>query len=128
MLLQAHSGSRYLVLLMGIIVIGYAAYGMATSQEYDKRMRGLSAGFTGALDLTIMLGFANLLFGVGFYPQLGGHIVMMVFAATVAHVVHGIMKRRPDDQKSFAPHLIGALVALACVAGGIMALGKPIVG
>ncbi len=127
MLLMAHSGFRYLVLLLGLVVIAYAAYGMATGRPYDTRMRGLSAAFTGVMDLTVLLGFANLFTGM-FYPQLGGHIVMMVLATAVAHVVHGVMKRRPDDQRSYAPHLIGTVIVLGMVVAGIMAIGRPIVG
>jgi hypothetical protein len=127
MLLHAHSGFRYLVLLMGLVVIAYAAHGLVTKRPYDKRMRVLSAAFTGMIDLTVVLGFANIFAGI-FYPQLGGHIVMMVLAAAVAHVVHGVMKRRPDDKRSFAPHLIGTVVVLGMVAAGIMAIGRPIVG
>jgi hypothetical protein len=127
MLLQAHSGFRYLVLLMGLVVIVYAAYGMATNREYTRQMRALSALFTGVIDLTVLLGFATIFAGT-FYPQLGGHIVTMVLAAAVAHIVHGIMKRRPDDQRSFAPHLIGTVIVLGMVAAGIMAIGRPIVG
>lgn len=127
MLLYAHSGFRYLVLVMGCVVIAYTAYGLATGREYDKTMRILSAAFTGVVDLTVLLGFATLFAGI-FYPQLGGHIVMMVLAAVVAHVVHGVMKRRPDDQKSYTPHLVGTLVVLAMVVAGIMAIGRPIVG
>lgn len=128
MLLQAHSGFRYLVLLLGVLVVAYALYGAATKRPYDKQMRVLSAAFTGMVDLTVLLGFANLFFGIGFYPQLGGHIVMMLLAAVVAHVVHGVMKRRPDDKKSYTPHAVGALVVLGCVAAGIVAIGRPIVG
>ena len=50
MLLQAHSGFRYLVLLAGIIVILYAAYGLATKRKYGTRMRVLSGVFTGIVD------------------------------------------------------------------------------
>ncbi len=127
MLIEAHSGFRYLVLLMGIVVIAYSAYGMATGREYDTRMRALSAIFTGVLDLTVLLGFANIFAGV-FYPQLGGHIVMMVLAAAVAHIVHGVMKRRPEEQRSYAPHLVGTVVVLGMVVAGILAIGRPVVG
>lgn len=128
MLFQAHSGLRYLVLLLGVAVIVYAVYGLATKRDYDKTMRILAASFTGTIDLTVLFGFANLLFGVGFYPQLGGHIVMMIVAAAVAHVVYGVMKRRPDAEKSYGPHIVGTLVVLGCVVAGIMAIGRPIVG
>ena len=127
MLFYAHSGLRYLVLLMGIVVLAYAAHGLATKREYDTRMRALSAAFTGLVDLTVLVGFANLFTGT-FYPQLGGHIVMMILAAVVAHIVHGVMKRRPDDQKSFTPHLVGTVAVLGLVAAGILAIGRPIVG
>jgi len=127
MLLHAHSGFRYLVLLMGLIVIAYSAYGLVTKRPYEKRMRVLSAAFTGIVDVTVVLGFANIFTGI-FYPQLGGHIVMMVLAAAVAHVVHGVMKRRPDDQRSYGPHLVGTMVVLGMVVAGIMAIGRPIVG
>jgi hypothetical protein len=127
MLLQAHSGFRYLVLLFGLIVVAYAAFGVLTQRPYDSRMRVLSAAFTGVVDLTVLLGFANLFAGT-FYPQLGGHIVMMVLAALVGHVVHGVVKRRPQEQKTYMPHLVGTLVVLGMVVAGIMAIGRPIVG
>ena len=127
MLLQAHSGFRYLVLLMGIVVIAYAAYGLATKAEYGKQMRVLSAIFTCVLDLTVALGLIMLFTGM-FYPQLGGHIVMMILAAVIAHVVHGVMKRRPPEAQTFTPHIVGTLIVLACIVAGIMAIGRPIVG
>jgi len=127
MLLSAHSGFRYLVLLLGIAVIAYAAYGMATKRPYDKRMRILASSFTGVLDLTVLLGIAHL-FTSRFYPQLGGHIVMMVLAVAVAHIVSVVVRRRPPEQRTYAPHLVSALIVLAIVAIGIVAIGKPILG
>ncbi len=97
MLLHAHSGFRYLVLLTGIIVIVYAAYGLATKSQYGKRMRILSGIFTGVVDLTVLLGLLVVIFTDNFYPQLTGHIMMMVLAVVTAHVVHGVMKRRPPE-------------------------------
>lgn len=127
MLLHAHSGFRYLVLLLGLIVVAYAAFGVLTQRPYDSRMRVLSAAFTGVVDLTVLLGLATLFAGT-FYPQLGGHIVMMVLAALVGHVVHGVVKRRPPEQKTYMPHLVGSIIVLGMVAAGIMAIGRPIVG
>ena len=127
MLFSAHSGLRYLVLLAGVLVLGYAVYGQATKREYDKTMRILAAVFTGAIDLTVLVGVAHLMSGV-FYPQLSGHIASMVLAAVVAHVVSAVMKRRPVAERTFLPHIVGTLVVLALVATGIMAIGRPIVG
>lgn len=127
MLFYAHSGLRYLVLLAGLVAIAYAAYGMVRKRPYDKTMRILAAAFTGIVDLTALSGIAHLLTGV-FYPQLGGHIVMMILAAVVAHVVSGVMRRRPMKDRTYAPHLIGTAVVLGLIAAGILAIGRPIVG
>lgn len=127
MLLDAHSGSRYLVLLLGIVVIVYSAYGMATRRPYDKRMRIIATSFTLSLDLTLLFGLLHL-FTSNFYPQLVGHIVMMVLAVAVAHVVSVVVRKRPLEQRTYAPHLVSAVVVLALVAFGIMAIGRPIVG
>lgn len=127
MLLAAHSGLRYLVLLAGLLVIGYAGFGAATRRAYDKRMRVLAAVFTGLIDLTALFGVANLFAGT-FYPQLGGHIVTMVLAVAVAHIVSAVMKRRPPEQRTYLPHVIGTAIVLALVATGIIAIGRPVVG
>lgn len=127
MLLDAHSGARYLVLLLGIVVIAYSAYGMATRRPYDKRMRIIASSFTMSLDLTLLFGLLHL-FTSTFYPQLAGHIVMMVLAVAVAHVVSVVVRKRPLEQRTYAPHLVSAVIVLALVAFGIMAIGRPIVG
>ena len=128
MLLNAHSGFRYLVLLAGLLVIGYATYGVVAKLEYDRTMRILGVAFTGLIDLTVVLGLANLFSGGGFYPRLSGHIVMMILAAVVAHAVSAVMKRRPPEERTFAPHIVGTLIVLGMIAGGIVAIGRPILG
>lgn len=127
MLLSAHSGFRYLVLLLGVVVIVYAAYGMAAKRPYDKAMRSLAAAFTGSLDLTALSGIAAVLAGQ-FYPRLGGHIVMMVLAVVVAHVVSTVVRRRPPEQRTYAPHLVSAVIVLGIVAFGILSIRPSIFG
>jgi ABC-type polysaccharide transport system permease subunit len=127
MLLNAHSGARYLVLMLGVVVIAYSAYGMATKRPYAKTMRILASSFTGALDLAVLFGLAHL-FTSTFRPQLMGHIVMMVLALAVAHIVSVVIRRRPLEQRSYAPHLVSVLIVLGLVSVGIMAIGRPIVG
>ena len=127
MLLDAHSGTRYLVLLLGIAVIAYAAYGVATRRPYDKRMRIIASSFTMSLDLTLLFGLAHL-FTSTFYPQLAGHIVTMVLAVAVAHIVSVVMRKRPLEERSYMPHLVSTVIVLGLVWFGLMAIGRPIVG
>lgn len=127
MLLDAHSGSRYLVLILGVAVIAYAAYGMATGRPYDKTMRVLASSFTAALDLTVLFGL-GVVFGGTFYPALAGHIVTMLLAVAVAHIVAVVIRKRPLEQRTYAPHLVSAVVVLALITVGAMAIGRSILG
>ncbi len=125
--LNAHSGLRYVILIAGLLTVFYAAYGTVTRRAYDPKMRVLASIFAGTLHLQILLGLAVLLSG-RFQPALIGHMFMMLFAAAAAQVPVSVMRRRIDEEKSYAPHGVGALVALALIVGGVMAIGRPIVG
>lgn len=125
MLLHAHSGIRYLVLLAGVLVIGYALWGLLGRRPYDKTMRILAAAFTGTVDLNVLLGFAMLV-SRPFYPQLIGHIVTMVLAAVVAHIVPIVMRRRPVAERTYTPHLVSTVIVLALVVVGIGAIFRPV--
>ena len=126
--LNAHSGLRYLILLGGVLTILYAAYGVVSGRAYDKTIRILSSAFVGTLHLQILLGLALLFSGAGFQPVLIGHFSMMLFAAAAAQIPVSVMRRRPEETKSYMPHGVGALVALALIAGGILAIRPSIFG
>ena len=63
-----------------------------------------------------------------FYPQLGGHIVMMILALAIAHMVSIVIKKRPPEERTYAPHLVATLLILGVISFGILAIGRPIVG
>ena len=126
-LLNAHSGLRYLILLAGVLTLLYASYGVVTGRAYDKTIRILASSFVGTIHLQILLGLA-LLFSGMFQPALTGHIFMMGFAAAAAQIPVSVMRRRPEELKSYLPHGVGALAALGMIAVGILAIGRPIVG
>ena len=125
--LNAHSGLRYLILLGGVLTVLYATYGEVSGRPYDKAIRILGSIFVGTLHLQILLGLALILSGL-FSSQLIGHIFMMVFAAASAQIPVSVMRRRPEENKSYLPHGIGALVALVLIWGGVTAIGRPLVG
>ncbi len=126
-MMNAHSGLRYLILLGGVLTVLYAAYGTISGRSYDKTIRILASSFVGTIHLQILLGLA-LLFSGQFQPAVMGHLFMMLFAAAAAQVPVSVMRRRPEEKKSYLPHGIGALTALALIAFGILAIGRPIVG
>jgi hypothetical protein len=126
-LLNAHSGLRYLILLGGVLTLLYAMYGVFSRRAYDKTMRILASSFVGTIHLQLLLGLALLFSGL-FQPALTGHIFMMVFAAAAAQIPVSVMRRRPQELKTYMPHAVGALAALGAIAVGILAIGRPIVG
>lgn len=127
MLFHAHSGLRYLVLLAGIATLLYALAGVIQRSPYNRTMRILATVFAGTLHLQVVAGIA-LLFTGRFYPQLIGHIFLMILAAVVAQVVPSIMRRRPEEQRSYLPHAVSALVALGLIWSGVAAIGRGLLG
>ncbi len=122
-LLAAHSGLRYLVLLAGVITLGYALFAVATNRPYDRTIRRLAGAFAGLLHLQILLGFVFVVSG-RFSPQLIGHIFMMLAAAAVAQVPLSVLRRRPPEERRPLPHLLSTVVALLLIWGGIIAIGR----
>ncbi len=126
-LLHAHSGLRYLVLLAGVVVVAYALYGLITDRPYDRGMRVTAASFAGLLHLQVLLGFFLLVSG-RFYPALIGHIFLMLFAAVAAQVPLSVMRRRAPEERRYAPHLVGAVVALLLIWFGVLAINRTLLG
>ncbi len=125
-MLAAHSGIRFLILLVGVIVIAYSAFGLFAQKDYSPTMPKLGSAFAGLIHLQILLGLAVLFSGT-FTPALIGHFFMMGAAAAVAQLTSSVMRRRENKtSKSYAPHLVGTILALALIAGGIMAIGRGI--
>ena len=79
--------------------------------------------FSGLTHLQVLLGIAVVFTG-RFYPALIGHIVTMVLAAAVAQVVPSVMRRRQPAERSYVPHVVATMVALALMVAGILAIGR----
>jgi hypothetical protein len=126
-MLLLHSGLRYVVLVAAVAVLGYGLSGIVTRRPFDERMRKLGSLLAVSLHLEILIGL-GLLFTGSFSPAVTGHVFMMLFAAGAAQVVPSVMRRRPPEQRSYLPYIISTAVALALVAGGIVALGRPVLG
>lgn len=127
MVLWLHSALRYVVFLAALAVLGYGTRALVLRRPFDDTMRKLGAAFGAALLVEVLVGL-GLLFTGSFSPAATGHIFMMLFATGVAQVVPSVMKRRPPEERSHLPYLVSTVVAVALVALGIMALGRPVFG
>ena len=127
MFLHLHSGFRYLALLAGLAVIGYATWALATGRPHDKNVYTLAGIFRAMMDITSILGVA-LLFSGRFPAGLSGHITLMLLATAISHVVPRVMRKRPPEERTYPPYIVATLIALVLVALGTLAAGHPIVG
>ena len=88
-LLDIHSGLRWIIVVVGFAAIIKFLIGMARKGEFDKIDSGLLSGFSGLLDLQVTLGllyfFITGFGGVGFPPYRIEHLVTMLIAAVVGH-------------------------------------------
>jgi hypothetical protein len=126
-LLQAHSGFRYVVLLLGLATVSCALYGLITGRPVGRAMMRSASAFAGAFHLQILLGFA-LIFTGSFSSIVMGHLITMLLAAACAQIVPSVMRRRAPDARTHMPYLIGSIIALALAIAGILALGRPVLG
>jgi predicted permease len=120
-LLHAHSGLRYLVLLAAAANLVVLGLGLAQKKPFGKLHRILGASFVGLLHTQVLLGLGIVATGL-FYPQLIGHIAMMVLAAGGAQAAMTINRRRPEPNLKLP--LMGVVFALLCIFGGVMAIGR----
>lgn len=122
-LLHAHSSLRFIVLLLAIANIVVLARGLAVKSKPGLLERRLGTALAGTLHLQVLLGLALVLAG-RFYPQLIGHIVMMVAAAVLVQVTMSVNRRKAEPGHTLP--LVGVLGGLLLVVGGILAIGRPL--
>lgn len=120
-LFHAHSGLRYLVLLLGLVNVVLLGVGLARGGTFGKLHRALSSAFVGLLHTQVLIGAGLVAMG-RYYPQLIGHFVMMAVATVVAQVALAVNKKRP--QPGFKLPLLGIGGALLLVVGGVLAIGR----
>ncbi|HZI09844.1 MAG TPA: hypothetical protein VE153_05575 [Myxococcus sp.] len=123
MFFYAHSGLRYLVLLVGVLAIAYFAVGLVTKRPFDTGGRILGSSFVGLMHLQVLLGIGVLVTRF-YYPALIGHIVLMALATVTAQVAMAVNRKRTPP--GWALPLAGVGLAFVFIIGGIMSIGRGI--
>ena len=127
-LLMAHSGLRWLVLLVAVIAIVKFLIGWLARSQYKGMDRGLMAGFSGLMDLQSTLGLLLLLWGgftgLGFPRYRLEHGLIMIIAAVVAHLSSrwknaGDTIRFRNNLFLIVGSLILVLIGIAVLPGGL---------
>jgi len=124
-LFSFHSGWRYLVLLAGVVALALPLIGLRAPTLGNGALRALRL-FTIALDVQFLLGIV-LLFVRPFFPALIGHIVMMVSAVALAHLLAVTIRKRPPERRTPALAATGVGICLVLIVGGILAIQRPLI-
>jgi hypothetical protein len=123
---NAHSGFRYLVLLVGLLTALYALVGLIRKTPVNKPALTLLRVFVVTLDIQMVLGILTLISG-RFFGQLIGHLVLMTAAIAVAHLGAVRLKKAEPAQRGYGMVLASALIPLVLIVGGILAIQRAIV-
>lgn len=117
----AHSSLRFLILLAGVVDVALLAIALLQKKPFGKAHRAAGSAFAGLLHLQVVLGILMVAMG-RYYPALIGHMVMMILAAVAAQATMSINRRRATP--TLALPLMGVVIALVCITGGVMAIGR----
>jgi hypothetical protein len=135
-LLQAHSGIRWIILLAAIVVILKSLIGLFGNGKYGKFDNILAASFVGFMHLQGLIGvilyfispIAQQARSVGMGNMMADsnlrfwgmeHIVLMVLAVVAAQVGRSISKKASDDSVKFRFQAIFFGIAILLVLLGI---------
>ena len=123
---NAHSGLRYLILVIGVVTALVALIGFLQKKPASSAGVTMLRIFTVLLDIQVLLGIATLLTRP-FYAQLIGHLVMMIAAVAVAHLGTTRLKKATPEARGSGQLLTASLVPLLLIVAGIMAIQRAIV-
>ena len=121
--LMLHSILRWIIVVVGLIALIKFFVGWVRKSDFAKMDRGLSAGFSGLVDLQVTLGLVvffwnGLVDGAGFPRFRIEHMIIMLVAAVVAH----LPSFKKNAENKFAVALIAVVGALILIYVGVATL------
>ena len=143
--LYAHSWLRWIILLLGLVVVARAISGRSSGRRWTAADDRLGAAFTGALNLQMLIGltvyFALSPITKEGIRDIGGamantglrfwtveHPVGMIAAIAVAHIGRGRIRKTSDAVRRHRTALIFFTIALILIVISIPWPGRPIIG
>jgi hypothetical protein len=123
-LLSVHSILRWFIILAAVLAVIKYSIGWATGSTFKGMDRGLLAGFSGLLDLQMLLGLVYFLWsgftGAGFPLFRWEHMGLMILAAALGHIPRRL--KSLNDKQRFLYSLLAILGSLVFIFLGILVL------
>jgi hypothetical protein len=117
-----HSLVRWLVVIVAVIAVVRYALVMAGQAQSSGMDRGLMSGYTGLLDLNVLLGLI-LIIGLGFTPQRIEHAVTNIIGVVAAHFFAQRAKQIEDAKLKARANLLGVVISLVIIVVGVALIG-----
>ncbi len=100
-LLYTHSGFRWLIVIAAIAALAIFGYGWLAKKTFPKLGRILPAAYSGLLDMQVLIGLIFMVWtgftGAGFPLYRIEHMIVLIFAAVVAHLPSRWMKAEKEN-------------------------------
>ena len=122
-----HSLVRWLVVIVAVIAVARNALVMSGRVQSSGMDRGLTSGYTGLLDLNVLLGLI-LIVGLSInagqvLPAWLEHALTNIVGVVVAHVFAQQAKKQLDDKTAARQRLIGVVASALIIAVGVALVG-----
>jgi hypothetical protein len=122
-----HSLVRWLVVIMAVVSVVRYALVMAGKAQPSGMDRGLTSGYTGLLDVNVLLG---LIIIVGLSISAGQvlmvwieHMTTNIIGVVVAHFFAQRAKKIEDPKLKARTNLLGVVISMLIIVVGVMLVG-----
>ncbi|NUM45569.1 MAG: hypothetical protein HUU38_12765 [Anaerolineales bacterium] len=121
--LMFHSILRWLIVIVAVVALVKLGMGWLRGQKFEKMDRGLVSGFSGMMDLQLLLGLIFLI-GDGMtsgYPMYRiEHATTLILAVIVGHLP--ARWKKADDKTRFRNSFLAVSVAMLLIFAGVATL------
>lgn len=125
-LVEAHSGIRYLVLLVGVVAVVYALYGMMSRPAWSTLAGQIAAAFVWVTRINLIIGVVLWIWRLAQFgwATLGTtfgivHPLLMIAALGVMEAMNARRKRATEDSDKWRLLLMGTGIPLLLIALGV---------
>jgi hypothetical protein len=118
-----HSLVRWLVVVVAVVAVVRYALVMAGKAQPSGMDRGLISGYTGLLDLNVLLGVI-IIVGLGEWETVQiEHAVTNIIAVVVAHIFAQRAKKMEDAKLKARTNLLGVVISILIIVVGVAFVG-----
>lgn len=123
--LMIHSLVRWLIVVVGVVGLIKLGLGWLQGKKYEKMDNGLVKGFSGLMDLQMLLGLIFLigdgLGGSGFPAFRIEHAITLFVAVVVAHLP--ARWKNADDKTRLRNSFLAILASMLLIVAGVATVG-----